>query len=88
MMISSTNQLRAHLSDLYQNQHLSASLLILQMIRPNILCSFADDTKLEEAVHTLEARAAIQRETWQAGEMSLYKTYQVPQKQIHLGPQI
>lgn len=39
------------------------------MIKTNILCRFADDTKLEEAVHTLEARAAIQRDVagWRNG---------------------
>jgi len=57
------------------------------MIKTNILCRFADDTKLEEAVHTLEARAAIQRDL-QAGEMGLQKTYEVPQKQMHLGSQM
>lgn len=44
------------------------------MIRPNLLCRFADDIKLGETVHTLEARDAIQRNL-QAGEMGLQKTY-------------
>jgi len=57
------------------------------MIRPNLLCRFADDIKLGETVHTLEARAAIQRDL-QAGEMGLQKTYEVPQKQMHLGSQM
>lgn len=38
------------------------------MIRPNLLCTFADDIKLGETVHTLEARAAIQRPAgWRNG---------------------
>lgn len=44
------------------------------MIRPNLLCRFADDIKLGETVHTLEARDVIQRNL-QAEEMGLQKTY-------------